>query len=61
MFGLDPLAHVTNGYIFCYFSLCSIPPESPLEILVHLFATRMDGVGGLMCLLEYKLSDLPNK
>jgi hypothetical protein len=55
------LAYIIDSYIFCYLSLfIPVSPKSLLDILVYLLTVRVDGVDGLMCLLEYKLLDLPN-
>jgi hypothetical protein len=61
VFSLDPFGiHHTQLHILLSLSLHPISPKSLLDILVYLLTVRVDGVGGLMCLLEYKLLDLPN-
>jgi hypothetical protein len=63
MIGFDSSTGVTLGYIFCYLSLHSCPPEFLLQILIHLVGLWMDKISRAMCLihdLAVKLKVLKN-
>jgi hypothetical protein len=47
------LTIVTQGNIFGYSSLHSIPPISPLEIMIHLSTSWVNGIGRVMSFTQY--------
>src|ERR1043165_1250107 len=51
-------AHITLGDKTGNIPLHTSPPETLLEILIHLGATRVDGQFGIMCLLHDDLSQV---
>src|SRR6185312_15330522 len=55
MLSLDTLAGVTNSHILCYCTLHPIPPETFLQIIVHLRAARMNRVSCIMGLTQNQL------
>jgi hypothetical protein len=57
MFCFNPLTTVTHSHILCYFSFHTIPPESFLQVLVHLLTTRVHRVCCLMSFLENQFPD----
>jgi hypothetical protein len=57
MFCFNPLTTVTYNHILCYFSFHTVPPESFLQVLVHLLTTRVYRVCCLMSFLENQFSD----
>jgi hypothetical protein len=58
MLWLNSLTTVTYGNILCDLPFHTVPPESFLQVLVHLLAARMYGISCLMSLLE---NQLPNR
>jgi hypothetical protein len=55
MLHLNSLTAVTYGNILCDLPFYMVPPESFLQVLVHLLAARMYGIGCLMSFLEDQL------
>jgi hypothetical protein len=53
MLGFDSLATVIESNILSNISLHTIPPISGLEIIVHLIPSRMNGISGLVSLVQY--------
>jgi hypothetical protein len=58
MLCLDSLTFVTYGNIICDLPFHSVPPESFLQVLVHLLAATVYGISCLMSFLE---NQLPNR
>jgi hypothetical protein len=58
MFSLDSLTSVAKCNILGNVSLHSIPPISGLEIMVHLIPSWMNGIGRLMCFMNYLILQL---
>jgi hypothetical protein len=58
VFSLDALANITSGDVESYFSLHAVPPKLSFHILVHLGASGMDRVRGIMGLLQNGLLQL---
>jgi hypothetical protein len=52
MIYLDSLTTVAYSHLLCYLFFHSVPLESFLQVLVHLFAARVYGIRCLMSLLE---------
>ena len=52
MFCFNPLTTVTHSHILCYFPFHTIPPESFLQVLVHLLTIGVYRVCCLMGLLR---------
>jgi hypothetical protein len=57
MFCFNPLTTVTHSHILCYLPFHTVPPESFLQVLVHLLTTRVYGVYCLMGFLENQFPD----
>jgi hypothetical protein len=57
MFCFNPLTTVTHSHILCYLPFHTIPPESFLQVLVHLLTTRVYRVHCLMSFLENQFPD----
>jgi hypothetical protein len=57
MFCFNPLITVTYSPILCYLSFHTVPPESFLQVLVHLLTTRVYRVCCLMSFFENQFSD----
>jgi hypothetical protein len=57
MLCLDPLTTIAYDHIFCYLPFHTIPPESFLQVLVHLFTARVYGISCLMSFLENQFLD----
>jgi hypothetical protein len=57
MFCLDSLTTVASGNIICYLPFHIVPPESFLQVLVHLLATRVYRIRCLMSFLENQFPD----
>jgi hypothetical protein len=57
MLCLDSLTTVAYSHIICYLPFHFVPPESFLQVLVHLFAARVYGIRCLMSFLENQFSD----
>jgi hypothetical protein len=57
MLCLNSLTTVAYGNILCYLPFHTVPPESFLQALVHLFAARVYGISCLMSFLEDHFSD----
>jgi hypothetical protein len=57
MFYFNPLTTITYSHILYYLSFHTVPPESFLQILVHLLATRMYRICCLMSFLENQFPD----
>jgi hypothetical protein len=55
---LDTLADVTSSDIESYLSLHTVPPKTFLQVLVHLGASGMDRIRGIMSLRQNKLFKL---
>ncbi len=58
MFCLNPLTIVAYNHILCYLPFHTVPPESFLQVLVHLLTTR---VYGIRCLVSFLENQLPNR
>jgi hypothetical protein len=58
MLCLDSLTTVAYGNILCYIPFHVVPPESFLQVLVHLLAARVYGIG---CLMSFLKNHLPNR
>jgi hypothetical protein len=54
----DSLTTVAYSHILCYFPFHSIPPESFLQGLVHIFAAR---VYGICCLMSFPENQFPDR
>jgi hypothetical protein len=52
MLCLDSLTNVASGNILCYLPFHTVPPESFLQVLVHLLAARVYGIRCLMSFLK---------
>jgi hypothetical protein len=57
VFCLDPLTIVAYSHILCYLPFHTVPPESFLQVLVHLLATRVYRICCLMSFLENQFPD----
>jgi hypothetical protein len=57
MLCLDPLTTVAYSHILCYLPFHIVPPESFLQVLVHLFTARVYGISCLMRFLENQFPD----
>jgi hypothetical protein len=57
MFCFNPLTTVTYSHILCYLLFHTVPPESFLQVLVHLLTTRVYRVCCLMSFLENQFPD----
>jgi hypothetical protein len=57
MFCLNPLTTIAYNHILCYLPFHTVPPESFLQVLVHLLATRVYKVCCLMSFLENQFPD----
>jgi hypothetical protein len=57
MFYFNPLTNVTHSHILCYLPFHTVPPESFLQVLVHLLTTRVYRVCCLMSFLENQFLD----
>jgi hypothetical protein len=57
MLCLDPLTTVTYSHILYYLPFHTVPRESFLQVLVHLFAARVYGIRCLMNFLENQFLD----
>jgi hypothetical protein len=55
MLSLDALTDVAPGNIESYLSLYTVPPKTFLQVLVHLGASRMNRIRGIMSLRQNKL------
>jgi hypothetical protein len=55
MLSLDALTDITPGNIESYLSLHTVPPKTFLQVLVHLGASGMNRVRGVMSLCQNKL------
>src|SRR6185295_5874070 len=55
MLSLDTLACVTNSHVLCHRTLHPIPPETFLQIIIHLRAARMNRVSCIMGLTQNQL------
>jgi hypothetical protein len=63
MIDLDSSTGVTFGHVLCNLSLHSRPPETLLQVLIHLVGSRMDRIPRAMSLihdLAVKLKVLQN-
>jgi hypothetical protein len=52
MFYLNPLTTIAYNHILCYLPFHTVPPESFLQVLVHLLATRVCRICCLVSFLE---------
>jgi hypothetical protein len=57
MFCFNPLTTVTHSHILCYLPFHTVPPESFLQVLVHLLTTRVYRVFYLMGFFENQFPD----
>jgi hypothetical protein len=57
MFCHDPLTTVASGHTLCYLPFPIVPPESFLQVLVHLLATRVYRICCLMSFPEIQFPD----
>jgi hypothetical protein len=57
MLCLDSLTTVAYSHILGYLPFHSVPPESFLQVLVHLFVARVYGIRYLMSFLENQFPD----
>jgi hypothetical protein len=57
MFCFNPLTTVTYRHILCYLPFHIVPPESFLQVLVHLLATRIYRICGHVSFLENQFPD----
>src|SRR5688500_2446866 len=57
MFYFNPLTTLTHSHILCYLPLHTVPPESFLQVLVHLITTGVYRVCCLMGFLENQFLD----
>jgi hypothetical protein len=57
MFCFNPLTIVTYSHILCFLPFHIVPPESFLQVLVHLLTTRVYSVCYLMSFLENQFPD----
>src|SRR6185312_3145814 len=55
MLSLDTLTGVTNSHVLCHRTLHTIPPETFLEIIIHLRAARMNRISCIMGLTQNQL------
>jgi hypothetical protein len=53
MFGLNPVAYITSGYMTCNI----LPPEHLPHIGIHLCTARMDAILRVMCFCQDFLTD----
>jgi hypothetical protein len=58
MLSFDSLTSVVKGNILSNVSLCTVPPISGLEIMVHLIPSEMNGISGLVNLMKYLILQL---
>jgi hypothetical protein len=58
MLCLDTLASFTDSHLLRNGTLHSIPPESFLEIIIHLRAARMNGICRIMSLTQDQLPEI---
>jgi hypothetical protein len=58
MLYLDTLTSVTDGHVLRNGMLHSIPPESFLEVIIHLRAARMDRIHSIMSLTQNQLPEI---
>jgi hypothetical protein len=56
MLCLDTLTGVTDSHVLGNGTLHPIPPESFLEVIIHLRATRMNGI---RCIMSFTQNQLP--
>jgi hypothetical protein len=55
MLCLDTLTGVTDSHVLCNGTLHPIPPESFLEVIIHLRAAQMNGICCIMSLTQNQL------
>jgi hypothetical protein len=60
MLCLDTLASVTDSHVLRNGTLHSIPPESFLEVIIHLRAAWMNGIRCIMSLTQDQLPEIPH-
>jgi hypothetical protein len=58
MLCLDTLTSVTDSHVLRNGTLHSIPPESFLQVIIHLRAARMDRICCIMSLTQNQLSEV---
>jgi hypothetical protein len=58
MLCLDTLTSVTDSHVLYDGMLHSIPPESFLEVIIHLRAARMNGICCIMGLTQDQLPEI---
>src|SRR6185503_7332992 len=58
MLSLDTLTGVTNSHVLCHGTFHPIPPETFLQIIIHLHAARMNGIGCIMGLTQNQLPEI---
>jgi hypothetical protein len=58
MLCLDTLTVVTDSHVLCNGMLHPIPPESFLEVIIHLRAARMNGVCFIKSLSKNQLPEI---
>src|SRR6185436_4260352 len=58
MLSLDTLTGVTNSHVLCHRTLHPMPPETFLQIIVHLRAAWMNRVSCIMGLTQNQLSEI---
>jgi hypothetical protein len=58
MLCLDTLTSVADSHVLCNWTLHPIPPESFLQVVIHLRAARMDRICCIMSLTQNQLPEI---